>query len=171
MTELWKKPKEGLGDSYARKVVSWRSEQGVKRVARPTRLDRARRLGYKAKQGIAVVRVRVAMGGRKTPKQPGGRRPKRAGRFFTLNKSKQQVAEEKAARHYRNMQVLNSYWVGEDGKNRWYEVIMVDTEHPGIKRDKDLKWIASGKQKGRADRGLTSSGKKSRGMAHQGKKA
>ena len=68
------------------------------------------------------------------------------------------------------MQVLNSYWVGEDGKYKWYEIILVDASHPGIKKDKDLKWMASGKHSGRVSRGLTSSGKKSRGLAHAGKK-
>jgi large subunit ribosomal protein L15e len=101
---------------------------------------------------------------------PGGRRPRRAGRFFTLNKPKQQTAEEKAARKFKNMQVLNSYWVGEDGKFTWYEVILADPDHPSIKKDNGLKWIASSKQKGRASRGLTSAGKKSRGLAHKGKK-
>jgi len=170
LAQIWKKPKEGLGEAYKENIVRWRNELAVTRIARPTRLDRARSLGYKAKQGIAVIRVRVKMGGRKTPKQAGGRSPRRAGRFFTLNKSKQQNAEEKATRKYKNMQVLNSYWVGEDGKYKWYEVVMADISHPAIKKDKDLKWIASGKQGGRANRGLTSSGKKSRGLRHKGKK-
>jgi large subunit ribosomal protein L15e len=170
LARSWKKPKEGLGDVYKENIVRWRSEPVVNSVNRPTRLDRARSLGYKAKQGIAVVRVRVNKGGRKTPKRPGGRRPTRAGRFFTLNKSNQQSAEERAGRKYKNMNVLNSYWVGEDGKYTWYEVIVVDPDHPGIKRDKNLKWLAAGKQRGRASRGLTSSGKNSRGLRHKGKK-
>ncbi|MBN2330414.1 MAG: 50S ribosomal protein L15e [Candidatus Aenigmarchaeota archaeon] len=165
-----KKPGEGLGDAFKQNIIEWRSDLSVKRVNRPTRLARARTLGYKAKQGIAVARVRIKRGGRKTPKQAGGRRPRRAGRFFTLNKSKQQAAEEKAAGKFKNMRVLNSYWAGEDGKFTWYEVILVDPDHPSIKRDKGLKWISSGKQRGRASRGLTSSGKKSRGLAHKGKK-
>ena len=169
-SQVWKRPKEGLGDAYKENITTWRTELSVKRVNRPTRVARARSLGYKAKQGIAVARVRIKRGGRKTPKQSGGRRPRRAGRFFTLNKSKQQTAEEKAARKFKNMRVLNSYWVGEDGKYKWYEVILADPDHPSIKKDKDLKWIASGKQKGRANRGLTSAGKKSRGLAHKGKK-
>ena len=170
LAQAWKRPKESLGDIHRQRIIRWRGEPVVKGVSGPTRLDRARSLGYKAKQGVAVVRVRVSMGGRKTPKMPGGRRPKRSGRFFTLNKSKQHNAEEKAARRYKNMHVLNSYWVGEDGKYKWYEVILVDASHPGIKKDKDLKWMASGKHAGRANRGLTSIGKKSRGLAHAGKK-
>jgi large subunit ribosomal protein L15e len=170
LAKVWKRPREGLGDAYKANLVKWRSEPAVTRIARPTRPERARSLGYKAKQGITVARVRVARGGRKTPQTAGGRRPKRAGRFFTLNKSKQQRAEEHAAKRFRNMEVLNSYWVGEDGKDAWYEVILADPSHPSVAGDKDLKWLKTGKHGGRADRGLTSSGKRSRGLLHKGKK-
>ena len=151
---------------YNEKIVRWRNEPSVTRIDRPTKLARARRLGYKAKQGIVMARVKVGRGARKIPKPSGGRKPRRSGRFFTLNKSNQQVAEEKANAKYKNMEVLNSYWVGEDGKYQWYEVILVDTDHPAIKKDKNLRWITSPKQRGRANRGLTSSGKKSRGLRH-----
>ena len=33
-------------------------------------------------------------------------------------------------RKYPNMEVLNSYWVGQDGKQKYYEVILVDGHHP-----------------------------------------
>ena len=164
LAALWKKPSEGLGEIQKNRLVKWRSELVVTRTEKPTRLDRARSLGYKAKQGFVVSRVRVNRGGRKTPQVAGGRRPMRSGRFFTLNKPKQQVAEEKASTKYKNMEVLNSYWVGEDGKYIWYEVILADTAHSSVKKDTDLKWVAKGKHKGRAFRGLTSAGKKSRGL-------
>ena len=162
LAQLWKKPSEGLGDLYKQRLVEWRQEPVVKRLERPTRLDRAHALGYKAKQGVIVVRVRVPRGGRKRPKPAGGRVPKKAGRFFSLDKSRQQQAEERLSRKYPNMEVLNSYWVAEDGNHKWFEVILVDRDHPGIKRDKNLKFVA--RSKGRANRGLTSIGKKSRGL-------
>jgi large subunit ribosomal protein L15e len=65
------------------------------------------------------------------------------------------------------MEVLNSYWVGADGKYKYYEIIMVDPNHPEIKNDASLNWVA--RQKGRAFRGLTAAGKKSRGLRHKGK--
>jgi large subunit ribosomal protein L15e len=167
---LWKKPEEGLGQIQKDRLIRWRSEPVVTRTENPTRIDRARSLGYKAKQGFVVVRVRLGRGGRKIPSVSGGRRPRRAGMFFTLGKSKQRVAEEKAGSKYRNMEVLNSYWVGEDGKSVWYEVILADRSHPSVKKDKDAKWVSSGKQEGRATRGLTASGRKSRGLLHKGKK-
>ncbi|MBN1896369.1 MAG: 50S ribosomal protein L15e [Candidatus Aenigmarchaeota archaeon] len=165
---LWKKPEKEMGSIYKDKLVQWRNEPVVTKLDNPTRLDRARSLGYKAKQGIIVARVKVVRGGRKTPKVAGGRRPKRSGRFFSLNKSKQQVAEEKASIRFSNMEVVNSYWVGEDGKSVWYEVILADRDHPSVKNDNELKWVSG--TRGRTKRGLTSAGKKSRGLLHKGKK-
>ena len=162
MAEIWKRPKEGLGPVWKERLIEIRKEGTVVRVENPTRIDRAKALGYKAKQGFVVVRVKVQRGTRKRPKMAGGRKPKTAGRFFPSDKSKKQMAEEKAARKYPNMEVLNSYYIAEDGKHKWYEVILVDTSHPAVKNDKERDWIASGKHKGRANRGLTSAGKKSR---------
>ncbi len=162
LKKLWRKPSGDMGEIQKNRLIQWRSEAVVTKAETPTRIDRARSLGYRAKQGYVVARVRVGRGGRKTPDISGGRRPRRAGRFFTLNKSKQQVAEEKASVKYRNMEVLNSYWVGEDGKNIWYEVILADASHPSVRKSK--RWLAAGKHTGRASRGLTSAGKKSRGL-------
>lgn len=147
-----------------RMLIRWRRQGTIERVERPTNIARARSLGYKAKQGFVVVRVRVVKGRRKRPKPEGGRVPKKAGRFFSLNKSKQNVAEQKAARKYQNLEVLNSYLVGEDGVSKWFECILVDTSHPAILSDKERRWIADRKHRGRAFRGLTSAGRKSRGL-------
>lgn len=164
IAEIWKRPKENLGGIWKERLVQWRKERTVIRIDKPTRIDRARKLGYKAKQGFVMTRIKVKRGRRKTPKFTGGRRPKRSGRFHSLNKSWQVVAEEKASRRYPNMEVLGSYYVAEDGQHYWYEAIMVDPNHPSIKKDKDIGWIANPSQRGRAFRGLTSSSKKSRGL-------
>jgi large subunit ribosomal protein L15e len=146
------------------RILQWRRERTITRIDKPTNISRARSLGYKAKQGYVVVRVKVAKGKRKRPKPAGGRNPKKAGRFFSLDKSKRQVAEEKAGRKYPNTEVMNSYFVGQDGSNKWFECILMDTSHPAIKKDKERGWITKIKHKGRAFRGLTSAGKKSRGL-------
>jgi large subunit ribosomal protein L15e len=51
------------------RVRCWEYRQlpSLCRVSRPTRPDKARRLGYKAKQGYVIYRVRVRRGGRKRP--------------------------------------------------------------------------------------------------------
>ena len=169
LTKLWRNPKKNLKDLLRVKMIEWRKEPVVKRIEKPTRLDKARKLGYKAKQGFVVVRVRVKAGLRKRPKPSGGRVPKKAGRFFSLGKSKQQVAEEKAARKYPNLEVLNSYQVGDDSINKWFEVILVDPNHPAVKKCRETSWIVG--KKGRVHRGLTSAGKKSRGLRRKGKGA
>src|SRR3989338_8075455 len=139
--QAWKKPKS----IYKEKVRKWRKENVIERIENPTRLDRARSLGYKAKQGYVLARVRIRKGGRKRPKM-----------------SHQNIAEKRTGRKFPNLEVLNSYYVGEDGKYKYYEVILVDPQHPVIKNDKNIKWIT--RQRKRVFRGLTSAGKKSRGL-------
>ncbi len=166
IAEAWKRPYDGEhGELMKLRLMQWRRQPAIVRIEKPTRLDRARALGYKAKQGVIVVRVRVRKGGRRKPRPNKGRRPKRMGVYgFAPAKSLRLIAEERAQRKYRNLVVLNSYYVGEDGKYKWYEVILVDPHHPAIKSDPELNWVSSGKHKGRPFRGLTSAGKKMRGL-------
>ncbi len=53
--ELWRKPKENLGELYKQRLMQWRHEPTTVRIARPTRIDRARVLGYKAKPGYIMM--------------------------------------------------------------------------------------------------------------------
>jgi large subunit ribosomal protein L15e len=145
---------------YKARLVEWRKGETVERVNKPTNIARARELGYKAKQGFVVARVKARRGRRQRPKPDLGRKPSKSGRFFSPGKSLQRIAEEKASTKFPNLEVLNSYWVGEDGSFKYFEVLLFDVSHPVIKNDKMLSSII--KQRGRAYRGLTSSGKKGR---------
>jgi len=171
--DAWKVPK----NTYVKELLwsrmqTWRKEPTVVRVEKPTRVDRARSLGYKAKQGIIVVRVKVRRGGLRKPRPKNSKKPATLGiNKITMAKSIQRIAEERAAKRYPNMEVLNSYWVGQDDKQKWYEVILVDPHHPSIKNDPTYNWLCTGKHKGRAFRGLTSAGKKGRGLRNKGKGA
>ncbi len=149
--------------NYERRI-QWRKEENFCRIERPTRLDRARALGYKAKQGYVVVRARVRKGSFQKRAIVTGRRAKRKG----IN---QITVEERTAKRYPNLEVLNSYWVGADGQQEWYEVILVDPAHPVIKADPKINWICDGAHKNRVYRGKTSAGQKGRGMRHTGKGA
>ena len=170
--ETWKKPKENLGDIWKERLIRWRKEPVIIRIEKPTRLDRARSLGYKAKQGFVIVRQRVSRGGRQRPKIRAGRRSKHFGRRKIVGKSYQWIAEERAAKKYHNCEVLNSYYVAEDGRYYWYEIILVDKAHPQILADKNLRWIAEKQHTRRVFRGLTAAGKRSRGiLTHKGKGA
>ena len=159
---LWSQYKEVYKDY----LVEWRKEPTTIRLERPTRLDKARELGYKAKQGVIVVRQRILRGGhnRPQPNTKGGRRPKHSGHRLDLDKNYQVIAEERANKKFLNCEVLNSYFLAKDGKYYWYEVILVDNSHPAIKNDKDLGWTASKKHTKRVFRGLTSAGRRSRGL-------
>merc|ERR1712134_199765 len=70
----------------------------------------------------------------------------------------------KAKQGFSVFRVMNSYWVGQDSTYKYFEVIMVDPQHKTIRRDGDLNWLATNKHKHRELRGLTSAGKKSRGL-------
>lgn len=166
----WKeKDKTYIREFQWSRMIEWRRGGAVVRVDKPTRIDRARELGYKAKQGYVVVRARVRRGNLQRRKIKGGRRPKRKGmKKIPMRKSIQRIAEERVARKYPNLEVLNSYYVGEDGKYHYYEVILVDTNHPVIKNDPKINWICESSSRGRAFRGLTSSGNKGRGLRNKG---
>jgi len=157
--ELWKKPKETLGDLYRQRLIAWRKEPATLRIKHPTRLDRARSLGYRAKQGFIIVRQRVLKGGHIRPNMVGGRRSKHSATIKNLNMSYQWIAEMRAQKNFVNCEVLNSYFVAKDGKHYWYEIILVDRAHPNIVNDKRINWISL--KRGRVYRGLTSAAKKS----------
>jgi large subunit ribosomal protein L15e len=162
IAKAWKKPNESfVKELMWQRAITWRKQDAITRIERPTRLDRARNLGYKAKQGIVLARVRVRRSGFRKTRPTGGRRQKRLGvNKIKLSKNMRMIAEERAARKFPNLEVLNSYWVWEDGRNKWYEVIMID---PVILPDHPI-----ANQTGRAFRGLTSAGREVRGLRHRG---
>src|SRR3989344_4009694 len=139
--EAWKKPQTNMPELWKERLIAWRKEPVTVKLERPTRIDRARSLGYKAKQGYVVVRQRVIRGGHTRPQIKSGRRPRNYGTRLSLRKNYQQICEERAQKKFRNLVVLNSYWVAEDGKNYWYEVVMVDPNHPVIKADDQINWV------------------------------
>jgi len=146
MRQAWRKPEDSFVQVLMRsRVIQWRRQPTIVRIEKPTRLDRARRLGYKAKKGFIMVRVRVRSGGSRKIRPNMGRSQKHMGVVkYTPSKSLRLMAEERAARKFPNLEVLNSYWVWEDGKSRWFEIIFVDPNSPTIRTDKTVGWIASG---------------------------
>jgi large subunit ribosomal protein L15e len=88
----------------------------VLRVSRPSRPDKARRLGYKAKQGFVIYRVRVRRGGRKRKIRKGrvhGKPATQGVNALKFQRSLRSVAEERAGRRCGGLRVLNSYWVAQ----------------------------------------------------------
>ena len=158
--KLWQEQPE----LFHTRLIQWRKEPVTLRLERPTRIDRARSLGYKAKPGILVIRQRVNRGGRMRETIRAGRKPKQSRRKSIIGMSYQWVAEMRTQKHYPNCEVLNSYFVGKDGTHYWYEVILLDKNHPQVMADPAYAWINRPEHKGRVFRGLTASGKRSRGL-------
>lgn len=165
-----KKDGTDYGARYRQRLIGFRrNPTKIVRVQKSSNLSRARQMGYKAKKGFILVRVAIRKGSGLQRRPNKGRRPKQMGvRKRTRTKSIQSMAEIRANRKYPNCEVLNSYWIGEDGKHKYFEIILIDTSAPEIVSDKSINWIVSSKHRGRADRGLTKQGKKSRGQSKKG---
>lgn len=162
LRQAWKKPDTSV---LRNRMIEWRASDAVEKVEKPLRLDRARALGYKAKKGFIILRVRLIRGGRKRARVGvKGRRTTKQTNRKTLKMNYQWVAETRAARKYPSLEVLNSYQIGKDGRHYFYEVIMIDPSKKEIEKDRTTSWIASDKNRKRAERGLTSAAKKSRGL-------
>jgi len=168
----WAKPEESfVEDLMKERLILYRKQPTTLRIEKPTRLDRARSLGYKAKQGFVVARTKVRRGGLRKRRPRSGRRPKRMGvAKYKPAKSLKLIGEERAGKKFPNLEVLNSYWVGEDGRSKWFEVIMVNkvvlSRQHKFKTKKaritNQNIVNLANQKRRVNRGLTASGKRVR---------
>jgi len=175
LEEIWRK-KQSDAVRFLRRIRCWEYRQlpTVCRVTRSTRPDRARRLGYKKKQGFVIYRIRVRRGGRKKPVHKGKAcgKPKNQGILaLKNNRSLRALAEEKAGRALGSLRVLNSYWIGEDSTYKYYEVILIDPNHNAIRVDPRINWLCKPVHKHRELRGLTSAGRKCRGLRAKGSHA
>lgn len=132
LTQAWNNREKGDLERHFRSLsIKWRREPTVHRVEHPTRLDRARALGYRSKQGYVVVRVRIRKGGSRKPRPRAGRRQKALGvTRYTRSMSLKRIAEIRAKRRFPNLRVLSSYYVWEDGVSHWFETIMRDPHNP-----------------------------------------
>jgi len=194
LEELWKK-KQSDAMRFLLRVRCWEYRQlkAITRLTRPTRPDKARRLGYRAKQGVVVYRIRIRRGGRKryflldpcclfhlcdplmlillSPNPKGivyGKPVHQGITQLKNNRSLRGIAEERIGRAIPSLRVLNSYWVNQDSTYKFFEVILVDPQHNAIRGDARLNWLAQPQQKHRELRGLTRPGKKARGLATRG---
>ena len=168
LRELWNRKQSDVM-RFLQRTRAWEFRQmpTIHRATKPTRPDKARRLGYKAKQGYCVYRVRVRRGGRKRPVHKGQvyGKPRNAGiTALKARRSLRSVAEERAARRCGGLRVLNSYWVNQDATFKYFEIIMVDPAHKAIRRDPRINWIVNPTHKHRELRGVTSAGRANRGL-------
>mmetsp|Transcript_58834 Transcript_58834/g.133181 ORF Transcript_58834/g.133181 Transcript_58834/m.133181 type:complete len:206 (+) Transcript_58834:49-666(+) len=175
LEELWRKKQSDV-IRFLLRVRAWEYRQLPKicRCTKPTRTDKAHRLGYKAKQGYLIYRVAVRRGGRKKPVHKGitAGKPRAQGvNQLKFGRNLQSVAEERIGRRAGNLRVLNSYWVNQDATYKYFEVILVDVQHPVIRNDPRVNWLCNPVHKHRECRGLTSAGRKGRGLRLSGHRA
>ncbi|MCL7043217.1 hypothetical protein MKW94_012749 [Papaver nudicaule] len=135
---------------FLQRVRCWeyRQHPSICRVTRPTRPDKARRLGYKAKQhsisfSINACSLHVPIGGLFKYRRGGRKRPVPKGIVYgkpknqgitqlKFQRNKRSVAEERAGRKLGGLKVLNSYWINEDSTYKYFEIILVDAAHNAI---------------------------------------
>lgn len=174
LQELWKKKQTSVMQFVLRmRTWEYRQLSAVHRCSKPSRIEKARRLGYRAKQGYVTYRVRIRRGNRKRPAPKGvvcGKIKSVGITGLKSAKNYQSVAEETVGRKLSSLRVLNSYWVGQDATFKFFEVILVDPDHTAIRNDPRINWICNSVHKHREMRGLTASGKKHRGLRAKGDK-
>jgi large subunit ribosomal protein L15e len=159
LEELYhKKQSDMLRFLFRVRCWEYRQMKMCVRVSRPSRPDKARRLGYKTKQGYVVYRIRVRRGNRKRQVHKGKTfgKPKNQGvNELKPARSRRSVAEERVQRRCPNLRVLNSYWVNQDASHKYFEVILVDPAHKAILNDARINWICDAVHKNRPMRQLT----------------
>ena len=143
--QIWLKMWRENAPELRAKAVEWRRQTSLVRVERPSRIQKARQLGYKAKQGVVVIRMRVGRGNMRKKRPVAGRRPKHLGVLrIKPALSMQKVAERRVLERHPNMKLLGSYYLYQDGLYLWYEVIIADPSHPRILKDKEIRGKLSG---------------------------
>lgn len=165
---MWRKKQSDVM-RFLLRVRAWEYRQLPKtwKLHRPSRTEKAHRVGYKAKQGYTIYRTAVRRGGRKRPNGKGivYGKPKHHGiNQLKFARNLRSVAEERVGRRCPNLRVLNSYWVNQDSTYKYFEVILVDPSHRAIRKDPRANWICAPVHKHRELRGLTSAGRQARGL-------
>ncbi|RZC73126.1 hypothetical protein C5167_048606, partial [Papaver somniferum] len=149
--ELWRKKQSDLMRFLQRvRCSEYRQHPSI----RPIRPDKARRLGYKAKQGYVIYRVRVRRGGCKRPVPKG----------IVYGKPKNQGITQ--LKFQRNKSLIVS--AKQDSTYKYFKIILMDAAHNAIGNDPRINWICNPVHKHRELRGLTSAGKKYRGLRGSG---
>ncbi len=109
---------------FKQRLQKWRKANTIARAEGPSNPVRARTLGYKAKKGYVIVRVKIKRGKRARRKADQGRKPGRTVKYRAPGRSLGFYAENKASLRYPNLCVVNSYPVGTDGVFAYFEVIL-----------------------------------------------
>jgi large subunit ribosomal protein L15e len=136
----WRTLIKNSSQVFKERAIAWRRGPTIVRLEHPTRLNRARSLGYKAKQGFVVVRIKISRGGMRQKRPTSGRRPKHLGTLKIKGHfSSQDTADRRVLEKFPNTELIGSYPVYQDGRFIWYEVILVDIHHPSVQDSYELR--------------------------------
>eukprot|EP00088_Acartia_fossae_P042334 TRINITY_DN44434_c0_g1_i1.p1 TRINITY_DN44434_c0_g1~~TRINITY_DN44434_c0_g1_i1.p1 ORF type:complete len:215 (-),score=-7.68 TRINITY_DN44434_c0_g1_i1:96-716(-) len=168
VNELWRKKQSDVM-RYLLRLRCWeyRQRTAIHSAPRPSRPEKAHRLGYKHKRGYVIFRVRVRRGCRNKLVHKGQIYGKPASQGVSQLKHKRSCrarAEQRVGRKIGTLRVLNSYWVNQDSTFKYFEIIMVDPFLKSIRNDPKINWICNAVHKRREARGLTAAGHKHRGL-------
>ena len=170
--ELWKKKQSDVLRFLQRvRVWEYRQLPSVVRVTRPSRPDKARRLGYKAKQGFCICRARVRAGPQEAREQGHPLRQARAPGCEEAEIRAQPAIGRGGARRARPLRRAPRAQLVLAQRRfvyKYYEVIMVDPMHKVVRNDPRINWICNPVHKHREIRSLTAAGRKYRGLGGKG---
>jgi large subunit ribosomal protein L15e len=142
MSKTWQKVYSEKAGDILQRAVQLRKGPTVARLERPSRINKARMMGYKAKEGVVVVRIKLSRHGMRRPRPTSGRRPKHMGVLrMKSDEPVQHVAERRVLEKYRNLKLLGSYLFWQDGKHSWFECILIDPLNPSISSDYNYRRI------------------------------
>ncbi|KAJ0558786.1 putative ribosomal protein L15e [Helianthus annuus] len=172
VSELWRKKQSDVM-RFMQRVRCWEYRQlpSIVRVTHPTRPDKARRMGYKSQTGLRDLSCTCEAWWKKEARSKGYclRKTYKPGCDPAQISTQQEVCCRGTSRkEVRWSKVLNSYWLNEDSTYKYFEVILVDPAHAAIRNDPRINWICNPVHKHRELRGLTSAGKKYRGLRGKG---
>ena len=119
LEELWRKKQSDVF-RFVLRMRSWEYRQlpVIHKVNRPSRIDKARKLGYKAKQGYVIYRIRIRRGGRKRPVSKGivyGKPVNQGINQLKPTRSHKAIAEERVGRR-KQMRALHKITSARRGR-------------------------------------------------------
>ncbi len=133
--ETWQKVFKDKSGDILQRAIELRRGPTMLRLERPSRIDKARMLGYKAKEGVVVVRIRVKAGGMRRPRPVSGRRPKHLGVLrMKSDEPVQKVAERRVREKHTNLKLLGA--LPALGRRK-AQVVRVHNDRPCPSSDKE----------------------------------
>lgn len=98
----------------------------IYRIEKPIKPFRAKTLGCKTTPGFIYVICRIRKGGTSPFIPPRGRKPSKINQKLSRDVSKFEICVNRVSRIYPNLKYFTGYPVFENGKYKWYEIVLKD---------------------------------------------